>query len=189
MRTVINYAISFLSEGLAPVMVFLPICLFLRMLYLRERPKTSLADKTDPLRESIFALFMVFLIMLFTQTFIYNPGIDNISIIPFYIIIKQIAEADVSFYTLRGMIFNIFGNIGIFIPVGIFIPILFKTNFSQTVLRGFFISLVIEVVQLPLPRTSDIDDLILNTAGTALGYGIFCLAGVIINRLRCRKHK
>lgn len=175
MNTVINFAVRFLSEGFEPVMVFLPICLFLRLVYLNWRRKSSLADKADPIRETVFVFFMVFMIMLFTQTFIYNTGINEICPIPFYIIIKQIVEADISVFTLRGMIFNVFGNIGIFIPVGIFIPALFKTNFSQTVLRGFFISLIIETVQLPLPRTSDVDDLILNTAGAAIGYGIYYL--------------
>ena len=43
----------------------------------------------------------------------------------------------------------------------------------KTVAAGALISLCIEILQLPFPsRASDIDDLILNTLGTAVGYGI-----------------
>ena len=38
-------------------------------------------------------------------------------------------------------------------------------------------SLLIEILQLPFfQRTSDIDDLILNTAGVMVGYGFYALA-------------
>ena len=39
---------------------------------------------------------------------------------------------------------------------------------------GAFISLCTEILQLPFPsRASDVDDLILNTLGVVVGYGIF----------------
>jgi glycopeptide antibiotics resistance protein len=45
------------------------------------------------------------------------------------------------------------------------------------VCTGAAISLAIEILQLPFAvRTSDVDDLILNTAGCLVGYGIYALA-------------
>jgi len=45
---------------------------------------------------------------------------------------------------------------------------------------GFGCSLCIELSQLPFSsRVSDIDDLILNTLGFALGYGIYLLVTAI----------
>lgn len=42
--------------------------------------------------------------------------------------------------------------------------------FSKTVLYGFTVSSIIEFSQLFLARGTDIDDLILNTIGTMVGY-------------------
>lgn len=71
---------------------------------------------------------------------------------------------------------NVIGNISMFIPTGVILPILYRRidSFAKTVLSGFLISLIIELSQLPfVVRATDIDDLILNTAGTALGAMIF----------------
>ena len=73
---------------------------------------------------------------------------------------------------------NLIGNCAMFIPTGIIVPILYPNckSFKKTVLTGFLISLVIEVIQLPFAvRCSDVDDLILNTAGCIIGYGIYAL--------------
>ena len=41
---------------------------------------------------------------------------------------------------------------------------------------GAFISLCIEILQLPFAsRASDVDDLIMNTLGAAVGYGIYAV--------------
>ena len=76
------------------------------------------------------------------------------------------------------MLLNLIGNIAMFIPSGIVLPICFKrlNGFGKVVLAGFLSSLCIEVLQLPFAvRCSDVDDLILNTAGCAVGYGIYAL--------------
>lgn len=77
------------------------------------------------------------------------------------------------------MILNIFGNILMFVPTGIILPILYKRldNFFKVALTGFLISLAIEIFQLPFAaRTSDVDDLIMNTLGVAIGYVVFIIA-------------
>ncbi len=70
---------------------------------------------------------------------------------------------------------NILGNILMFAPLGLLLPLLWKDfrNFSKTVLFGFVVSFIIEFSQLFLARGTDIDDLILNTIGTTLGYLTF----------------
>lgn len=79
----------------------------------------------------------------------------------------------------RDLLLNIIGNCAMFIPTGILTPILYKNrnNFFKVVTTGFLISLAIEIIQLPFAvRCSDVDDLILNTIGTIIGYGIYALA-------------
>jgi glycopeptide antibiotics resistance protein len=74
------------------------------------------------------------------------------------------------------MIWNIAGNMAMFIPTGIVLPVEYKelAGFWKTVAAGALLSLSIEILQLPFPsRASDVDDLILNTLGVAVGYGIY----------------
>ena len=73
---------------------------------------------------------------------------------------------------------NIIGNISMFIPTGVIMPILYKRLdcFWKVLLAGAGLSLVIEMIQLLFPGSvTDIDDLILNTAGVAIGDGIYKL--------------
>ena len=82
----------------------------------------------------------------------------------------------------REMVLNIVGNFTMFIPTGIMTPLIYKNlnSFKKTALTGFLISLIIEVIQLPFAvRASDVDDLILNTAGCLAGYGILVLIRTI----------
>ena len=78
----------------------------------------------------------------------------------------------------RDLLLNLIGNTTMFIPTGIMTPLINKkrNSFRKTVLTGFWISLTIELIQLPFAvRASDVDDLILNTLGCVVGYGILSL--------------
>ena len=86
----------------------------------------------------------------------------------------NILEYDVK----REAAINIIGNVCMFIPTGIIMPILYKRLdcFWKVLLAGAGLSLVIEMIQLLFPGSvTDIDDLILNTAGVAIGDGIYKL--------------
>ncbi len=84
--------------------------------------------------------------------------------------INWIPFRDFSSANIVGMSLNIL----MFIPFGAFLPIYFGRfwKMSTTVLAGAFMSFTIEVLQLFTFRLTDIDDLIMNTLGTLLGYGI-----------------
>jgi glycopeptide antibiotics resistance protein len=63
-----------------------------------------------------------------------------------------------------------------FIPTGIVLPIVYRrlNSLWKAAAAGAFISLCTEILQLPFPsRASDVDDLILNTLGVVVGYGIY----------------
>ncbi len=80
--------------------------------------------------------------------------------------------------TRRESLLNLIGNITMFIPLGIIWPAVFKKldTHGKAIAAGFGVSLSIEILQLPFfGRASDIDDLILNTAGFLIGYGIYLL--------------
>jgi glycopeptide antibiotics resistance protein len=78
----------------------------------------------------------------------------------------------------KDLLLNIIGNFALFIPTGIVTPILYRNlaSLKKVTLTGFLISLTIEIIQLPFAvRASDVDDLILNTAGCLLGYALYRL--------------
>lgn len=63
-------------------------------------------------------------------------------------------------------------NIIMFMPLGFLLPLIWKNfrNAKKVVLMGFLMSLAIEICQLFNIRTTDIDDLLMNTLGTLVGY-------------------
>ena len=87
----------------------------------------------------------------------------------------------------REALINIIGNTAMFIPTGVILPIIYKRldRFWKVVLAGASISLCIEVMQLLFPNSvTDIDDLILNTLGVAVGYGIYSLTRIVLRKLK-----
>ncbi len=67
---------------------------------------------------------------------------------------------------------NLLGNIGLFVPVGFFASLL-TGKARKGVFFAFFFSLLIESLQFFVGRSTDIDDLILNTLGGAVGALLF----------------
>ena len=74
-----------------------------------------------------------------------------------------------------------FENTLLFMPLGFLVPLLWRREqmVEKTVSIGFLFSLFIEAAQLFSFRATDIDDLLMNTMGTWLGYLLF----LAINRI------
>jgi glycopeptide antibiotics resistance protein len=81
------------------------------------------------------------------------------------------------------------GNVLAFAPFGVFLPILGTSRRSliSVVGAGLAISLALEAVQLGLSlligapyRVADIDDVIINVLGVALGYGLYRAIGLFL---------
>ncbi len=68
-------------------------------------------------------------------------------------------------------------NILLFIPFGFMLPLIWPRTKSWrcTALSGLAFSALIEASQLINHRSTDVDDLIMNTAGALLGYVLFIL--------------
>lgn len=72
--------------------------------------------------------------------------------------------------------FLFLGNIGMFLPIGFFPALLGRRpRWWKAFLSGFCASLAIETIQLFIGRGTDLDDLILNTAGALCGYWLYKL--------------
>ncbi|MBY9078763.1 VanZ family protein [Paenibacillus sp. HN-1] len=78
---------------------------------------------------------------------------------------------------------NLVGNIVIFMPFGIFLAISGnrRISFMGVLIRAFGFSLFLECSQIIFSIGSfDVDDLILNTTGALLGYGVYRVYGKYI---------
>ena len=176
--------------AMAPyALLTVPFWLVIRTLWLAHKEQTP-----RPGRELILALFALYGIALASQTVLPLPDLREglapllerartrvghrwgINLIP----LKTIRD-----FWQRGSfeqnLINLAGNVAIFIPLGLLPPILWKRWRSgwKTAVLCLLCSLFIESLQLFIGRSVDVDDLILNTLGGLLGYGLFALGRAI----------
>ena len=81
---------------------------------------------------------------------------------------------------------NILGNAFMFVPAGLLAPLALGWGVRRTTLAGLALSVAIEITQLMLGRSADIDDVILNSAGAAAGAAVAVAAAVLV---RQRSHE
>jgi glycopeptide antibiotics resistance protein len=97
--------------------------------------------------------------------------LSNISVVPFRTIGGHLAHG-----LERWEARQVLGNIALVAPLGFLLPFASRT-FRHTwpaLLVATGLSMLIEAVQAPLPsHSSDVDDVILNTAGAAVGFLAF----------------
>lgn len=109
---------------------------------------------------------------------------DPVRVFPFRI--NWIPFINLLTYPTKGeILLNLIGNTAMFIPLGIVWPFVYKelNTHRKVIAAGFGFSLCIELLQLPFfDRVTDVDDLILNTAGFTIGYSIYLL----VRKLRKR---
>lgn len=73
-----------------------------------------------------------------------------------------------------GAFVNIGGNFILLLPLGFLLPLfwLYFAKAKRTILFAFGLSLSIELIQLVAGGVTSVDDLMLNTAGAALGFAL-----------------
>lgn len=85
---------------------------------------------------------------------------------------------------------NLAGNVIAFLPYGMFLPLLTRRcrNFWYVLLLSFDFSLLVELIQL-ITKTGifDVDDILLNTIGGAIGYLCFRCVIYLKNQFFRRK--
>lgn len=131
-------------------------------------------------------LFAIYIITVFSVTMFPLPIQSSLireiikyhlygenNIIPFKDILFMISYDD-----LHTIIKQIDGNILLLTPFGFLLPLIFNScSFGRTLLFGFLFSVLIECSRFVMSliigysyRTTDIDDVILNTIGVCLGH-------------------
>lgn len=94
---------------------------------------------------------------------------------------------DVSFTLFRTFqldswsVYNLLGNIIMFLPFGFFPALLWRNRtWWRALFIGFAVTACIECCQLCVGRAFDVDDLLLNTAGAMLGWCVWRLLQVVL---------
>ena len=147
-------------EELASGIVLMPVMLLLGKFYFRAWHKT--------LCFSIFSLYLAavyFLVGLPTMQFLRFDV--NLNLIPF---VGMAADGR-----------NTLLNVLLFVPLGALLPMLFAPyqKFRKTLLFSLAMTCAIELMQLLTLRATDINDVIANTVGGALGWGLYRLIPIL----------
>ena len=174
---------------------YIQLILFTTIIWLITRLAVAIKTKTFSIKREIQLLLVYGCIVVIFRFVYFGFHLENgkiptlklgigkdihemISIIPFNFLFDR----------YDGWEMNIIGNIAMFIPVGIVWPICFKKldTMKKTILAGTGFTLFIELTQLFCQgRHTDVDDLILNTFGAAIGACIVFL----IRRKQRKKQK
>jgi len=103
-----------------------------------------------------------------------NEAITEYNLVPFETIMRYINAT--GYINTSIVITNLAGNILAFVPLGFFLPLLFKgyMKFWRTFLLVVASTLLVESLQFYFRVGSfDVDDLILNSVGGVIGFGIY----------------
>lgn len=134
--------------------VSLPIALILAFVFDKERIKRK--------------WFWLVLYVLYLNAMLIIIGVPDFTYITWQPTINLIPFQDFCMSNIRGMLLNIV----MLVPFGFFLPIYFARyqKWYHTLIAGITTSLLIEIIQLYTFRASDIDDLLMNTLGTVIGF-------------------
>ncbi len=162
----------YIIDGLMNYCILLVFLVIIELfIYKFYKKQNLIVSKGFCIGFQVFA-FLIILILSITN----SGGINEVG--SFGDSIIRLDEINlIPFYWVSNDLFGLIMNIILFVPVGILVPLLWKNNSSlkNTVFIGFVFSLFIEVSQLFNFRATDIDYLLMNTLGSALGYFIYYL--------------
>ncbi|MEZ5165658.1 MAG: VanZ family protein [Acidimicrobiales bacterium] len=143
-----------------------------------------------PAREGVVTLLFVWALIvvkvtMFPLTIIFYDWHESSNFTPFASIV-EILRSTSPWFALE----NIGGNVVMFIPFGFLMPVLFeKVRHPWAILwRAAAVSVLIESAQyVTRARAVDVDDVILNTTGALVGYGIFAVVSRYGRRFAVRQ--
>ncbi|MBP1915062.1 glycopeptide antibiotics resistance protein [Lederbergia galactosidilyticus] len=182
--------ILYVTNMLGYMLVALPFYIIGRIVFVKR-----MRSQVNLWRELVLGMFVLYMVGLASQTIIpqWSAGILAETGEFYFDVYLRSAQVNlIPFRTLNAYFFhtytyvdnwnsvslvNIIGNSFLFSPIGFLMPCLWKR--WQSLKRILWIALgvtcTIEFIQLFIGRSTDIDDVILNTVGVMLGYGLFAI--------------
>lgn len=153
--------------------VFLP-CIIYQRFHSKKNKKNPI-----PVSHYIWTYIFIFYLYLVLQV----TGIPSIWEIGNYGSLIRLEEISLIPFQSKGLTTYAL-NVIMFMPLGFLLPFIWKQwrSLLPTLLTGLVFSLIIELTQLFNRRLTDIDDLMMNTLGTVIGYGIWLLYQRVFGR-------
>lgn len=123
----------------------------------------------------LFIIYILFLFELLTGT--ENNLGSGVNLVPFSEIFRYNVGS-------KMFIYNVLGNILLFVPYGYFVTrYVSGKNLFQIFIVSLITSFTVEVLQVKLGRSFDVDDIILNVVGGIIGYFLFIALNAIRTHL------
>lgn len=153
------------------VTLFIIVMTLVRITYIRSNNEEFVFYK-----EVLYLLYILYILFLFelvtnTDFLSYSHNFK-----PFSEILRY-PPTSILFYR------NVVGNILLFMPFGFFTAYYTKNSkFKIILLITFISSFSIEIIQSLIGRTFDIDDIILNVVGSAIGFFIYKISKLFLDK-------
>ncbi|WP_280771597.1 VanZ family protein [Salipaludibacillus daqingensis] len=133
-----------------------------------------------------FIYYMINVVKLTLLPIMFIPFAVSVQLVPFYFVVESINIG----YIPRAYIENFI----LLLPFGLYLPLLFERfrKLKLTIITAFLLSLSIETIQLLMGltfgshRTFNVDDMILNTSGTLIGYLFYKIWFILIEKYKSR---
>lgn len=172
LKMIQNMFVEVIPDLLPVIIIITVIACTLRISYLIKYKKKFVLHK-----EIFNLIFILYIMCLFEVVTFQDVNFGTSNFIPF----KEIFRYNIG---SRLFVKNIIGNVLLFLPYGYFISFYLKNKkiIPSTILT-LVVSTTIEIVQLNIGRTFDVDDIILNTIGGIIGSGIYIITDSIKERL------
>ena len=159
-------------KGVWPMLlIFVVVLSTVRITYVIEKKERFVFYK-----EFFTLLFIVYILLLFEL--VSNTDIQGVSnnFVPF----REILRYE---FGSKYFIWNVVGNMVIFIPFGFIVSrILDSKKLTKPLFLTFVASLTIELVQMYIGRSFDVDDILLNCVGGIVGFLLYIALSAV------RKH-
>lgn len=120
-----------------------------------------------------YIILLLYLTLL--DNMIMRSGAGGINLIPF---------SDITFPSTTMQWYSILSNVALFVPFGFLFNTVFKPGFWKPILFGVITSIAIEIVQIFVGRTCDIDDVIFNLLGALIGVITYYICKSIWNFIK-----
>lgn len=159
----------------AGILCIIFLCVLWKTGYALIYKKILHGEKNIKRKQLVFMLFFIFYVIVLIGATLFSRGSHYANELDLHLF-SSYKEAWYNFSVTAWR--NLILNILLFVPMGFLLPFLYRKNwqFGKVYLTGMIISVLIEAIQFAANRgIVEIDDVLNNTLGTMIGYGVWIL--------------
>lgn len=161
---------------------------YLLLLLPRRKRLTALGLSSGMVREGAMLLFWAYCGGMAVLTLVPQPGYVTAALMghtaPYFNVSQLSRRVSLIPFSQLDSLFNILGNIVMFLPFGCFAALLWRDfRWNRAVLLGFAVTAFIECWQLFVGRYFDVDDILFNALGVFGGWLLGSAAKRLFPRL------